>query len=257
MTLNMVQDLRTAFDRFTNEIRMAGSGLPGYHGVVSGSETALIVRGDFNNTSTTVTSTGSYTGGVFTVGSTEGLAVGQTVSLLQTYGVNAGAAALAKVTAVNATTGNITLNSSDLLPITSGAQMSNFGPGAIISVVERRTYAIETDANDKDRGAITRKVTYENTQSTGATVQSEEIIAQNVLTTDGDIGLRFVYLDAADNVLDFNPTTGLVDSTKVAKVKIELQARTAERDLQTHEYRTLRLTALIQVRGQYIPAVGF
>src|SRR5690349_12057755 len=55
-TLDMVQDLRTAFDRFTNEIRMAGGGLPGYHGVVSGTSASLIVRGDFNNATTIITS---------------------------------------------------------------------------------------------------------------------------------------------------------------------------------------------------------
>ena len=41
-TLDMAQDLRTAFDRFTDEVRMAGAGLPGYHGVVSGSINMLL-----------------------------------------------------------------------------------------------------------------------------------------------------------------------------------------------------------------------
>src|SRR5947209_1712848 len=63
VTLDMVQDLRTVFDRFTNELRMAGAGLPGYHGVVSGTATTLTVRGDFNNTQTTVMSTSAITGG--------------------------------------------------------------------------------------------------------------------------------------------------------------------------------------------------
>src|SRR5712692_9159045 len=58
VTLDMVQDIRTLFDRFTNEIRMAGAGLPGYHGVVDGSATTLIVRGDFTNIETIVTSSG-------------------------------------------------------------------------------------------------------------------------------------------------------------------------------------------------------
>jgi len=65
------------------------------------------------------------------------------------------------------------------------------------------------------------------------------------------------YLDSADNVLPFDAVTGLVDSTKVAKVQIDLQARTKNPDLQNGQYRTIKLTALVQVRGQYIPAVGF
>src|SRR3982751_1121356 len=55
-TLDMVQDLRTVFDRFTNEIRMAGAGLPGDRGVISGSARMLVVRGDYNNVSTIVSS---------------------------------------------------------------------------------------------------------------------------------------------------------------------------------------------------------
>src|ERR1051325_8915491 len=58
-TLDMVQDMRTVFDRFTNEIRMAGAGLPAPRGVIDGSSTTLIVRGDFNEIATTVTSVGS------------------------------------------------------------------------------------------------------------------------------------------------------------------------------------------------------
>src|SRR5436853_7506606 len=58
-TLDMVQDMRTVFDRFTNEIRMAGAGLPAPRGVIMGSTTTLIVRGDFNEVATIVTSTGS------------------------------------------------------------------------------------------------------------------------------------------------------------------------------------------------------
>src|SRR3954453_5318830 len=81
-TLDMAQDLRTAFDRFTDEVRMAGAGLPGYHGVVSGSVNTLIVRGDFNNTTTTITSLGANPGSIFSVGTTSGFAVDQTVSLL-------------------------------------------------------------------------------------------------------------------------------------------------------------------------------
>src|SRR5256885_15979253 len=56
VTLDMVQDLRTVFDRFTNEIRMAGAGLPGDRGVISGSTRTLVVRGDYSNISTIVSS---------------------------------------------------------------------------------------------------------------------------------------------------------------------------------------------------------
>src|ERR1041384_8140610 len=61
ITLDMVQDMRTVFDRFTNEIRMAGAGLPYQQGVIEGSATKLVVRGDFSETTTIVTSTGDVT----------------------------------------------------------------------------------------------------------------------------------------------------------------------------------------------------
>jgi len=258
-TLDMVQDLRTAFDRFTNEIRMAGAGLPGYHGVVSGTETTLIVRGDFSQVTTIVTSTSPISNGTFPVGTTSGFAIGQTVSLLQTDGTAAGASALAKIAAVNPTSSTITINVGDMLPITSGAQASNFGPGCLINVVERRTYGAITSG--ADMGAITRTVAYESTQSAGTTIQAQEIIARNVLTKDSNgndvVGLKFTYLNSADGILAVDPDTGFVDPTQVAKVQVTLQARTAGRDLHSGEYRTLNITALVQVRGQYIPAVGF
>src|ERR1043165_4500743 len=56
-TLDMVQDMRTVFDRFTNEIRMAGSGLPAPRGVILGTATSLVVRGDFSEKTTIITST--------------------------------------------------------------------------------------------------------------------------------------------------------------------------------------------------------
>src|SRR2546422_11032649 len=80
VTLDMVQDLRTAFDRFSNELRMAGAGLPGYHGMVTGSSTSLVVRGDFSNVEAMVISTSAISGGTLPVSTTNGFAVGQTVS---------------------------------------------------------------------------------------------------------------------------------------------------------------------------------
>src|SRR5258706_8094 len=104
VTLDMVQDMRTVFDRFTNEIRMAGSGLPAPRGVIEGSPTTLIVRGDFNNIATIITSLSAITvsGSTATlpVGTTSGFAAGQTISLINNL---TGVSALAKVTAVNAT----------------------------------------------------------------------------------------------------------------------------------------------------------
>ena len=86
VTLEMVQDLRTVFDRFTNEIRMAGAGLPYQQGVIEGSPTKLVVRGDFSERTTFITSTGSITitstAATFPVGTTSGFEAGQTVSLL-------------------------------------------------------------------------------------------------------------------------------------------------------------------------------
>src|SRR5437868_14288279 len=85
-TLDMVQDMRTVFDRFTNEIRMAGAGLPAPRGVIQGSTNSLIVRGDFSQLTTLITSTGAISmagsTATFPVGTTSGFAVGQTISLL-------------------------------------------------------------------------------------------------------------------------------------------------------------------------------
>jgi Tfp pilus assembly protein PilW len=256
-TLDMVQDTRTAFDRFTDEVRMAGAGLPGYRGVISGSQNSLVVRGDFNNLGTIVTSTSPISGGTFPVGSTAPFAVDQTVSLLSVEGATAGHAALAKITAIDANAKTLTVNVEDAWPLTAGAQIATFGAGTLINVIERRTYRAIADSNSADVGAITRQVVFESTQSTGATIQAEEIIARNVLTADGQIGLTFTYFDASDNELEFDETTGLVDQSRVAKVRINLDARSLDRDLQSKEYRVLRLSSLIQVRGQYIPAVGF
>ena len=257
-TLDMVQDTRTAFDRFTDEVRMAGAGLPGYRGVISGSQTSLVVRGDFSNTGSMVVSTGTISFGKFPVGSASGFAVGQTVSLLSVGGATAGHAALAKITAVDAvaTPNTITVNTADAWPLTAGAVLNDFGGGTMINVIERRTYKGITDSKSSDLGAITRTVTYESTLTSGTTIQAEEVICRNVLTENGGAGLRFTYYDASDNVLAFD-SDGLVDQSRVAKVRIDLQARTTNRDLQTGQYRILKLTSLIQVRGQYIPAVGF
>lgn len=266
-TLDMVQDLRTTFDRLTNEIRMAGAGLPGFQGVVSGTATQLIVRGDFSELTTFVRQNSG--GGVLTVGTTSGFSVGQTLSMLNVDGrapltgylagvsTPRGAAALTKITAVNPTAGTITVG--DLLPISAGATLDSFGPGSIINVVERRTYNVITSG--PNIGAVTRSAAYENAATPGAVIRAQEIIARNVIATDVNgkdvAGLRFSYLDAADQVLPIDPDTGLVDPNLVVKVAIDLEARTAQRDLVSNAFRTLRLSALIQVRGQYVPAVGF
>jgi hypothetical protein len=257
-TLDMVQDTRTAFDRFTDEVRMAGAGLPGYRGVISGSQTSLVVRGDFSNVGSIVTSTGTSSSGKFSVGSANGFAVGQTVSLLSVGGATAGHAALAKVTAVDsiATPNTITIDTADAWPLTAGAVVNGFGAGTMINVIERRTYQGITDSSSADLGAITRTVVYESTLTSGTAIQPTEIICRNVLTPEGATGLLFTYYDAADNVLAFD-SSGLVDQTRVAKVRIDLQVRGNNRDLQSGQYRILKLSSLIQVRGQYIPAVGF
>jgi hypothetical protein len=258
LTLELVQDMRTAFDRFTNEIRMAGSGLPAPRGVIQGSPTTLIVRGDFSNISTIITSVSAITvsgsTATFPVGTTNGFAAGQTISLINNL---TGVSALAKVTAVNATN---SVDKDDLFPIESGAQLSDdpaansFPPGAIINVIERRTYGIVTSGVDK--GAITRTVTYENTQSEGESIQPLEIIARNVLDENGNPGLNFTYYkpDGSNAGIDAD---GNVIPAEAVKVQINLQARSASRDVHSGRYRTLNYTALIQVRGQYVPRVGF
>ena len=259
VTLDMVQDMRTVFDRFTNEIRMAGSGLPAPRGVIEGSPTTLIVRGDFNNIATIITSVSPITvagsAATFPVGTTAGFAAGQTISLINNL---TGVSALAKITAVGTST--LTVNKDDLFPIESGAQLTDdpatnsFPAGAIINVIERRTYSIITDG--ADIGAITRTVIYENTQTAGTTIQSAAIIARNVLDENGNPGLTFTYFkpDGTSSGLDAD---GNVIPAEAVKVQINLQARSVNPDLQTGRYRTFAYTALVQVRGQYVPRVGF
>jgi Tfp pilus assembly protein PilW len=261
VTLDMVQDMRTVFDRFTNEIRMAGSGLPAPRGVIEGSPTTLVVRGDFNNIATIITSVSPITVSGITatipVGTTTGFASGQTISLINNL---TGVSALAKITGVDSTAKTLSVDKDDLFPIESGAQLTDdpatnsFPPGAIINVIERRTYSIVTSGADK--GAITRTVIYENTQSGGATIQSTEIIATNVLDEAGNPGLTFTYFkpDGTAAALDAD---GNVIPSEAVKVQINLQARSANLDLQTGRYRTFNYTALVQVRGQYVPRVGF
>jgi hypothetical protein len=261
MTLDLVQDMRTVFDRFTNEIRMAGSGLPAPRGVIEGSPTTLVVRGDFNNVATIITSVSPITvaGSIatFPVGTTGGFFAGQTISLINNL---TGVSALAKITAVNSTNKTISVDKDDLFPIESGAQLTDdpatnsFPPGAIINVIERRTYSIITSGADK--GAITRTVNYENTQSEGTPIQATEIIAKNVLDEDGNPGLNFTYYrpDGTTAGLDAD---GNVIPSEAVKVQISLKARSANRDLHSGQYRTFNYTALVQVRGQYVPRVGF
>ena len=265
VTLDMVQDMRTVFDRFTNEIRMAGAGLPAPRGVIEGTPTTLIVRGDFNNIATIITSLSPITvagaDATFPVGTTANFAAGQTISLINNL---TGVSALAKITAVDSTAKTITVDKDDLFPIESGAQLTDdpatnsFPAGAIINVIERRTYSIITAGDDI--GAITRTVMYENYgidgTPAGTTIHSEEIIARNVRKENGDPGLTFTYYkpDGTSAGLDAD---GNVIPSEAVKVQIDLQARSANRDLQSGNYRTFTYTALVQVRGQYVPRVGF
>ncbi|HKG23826.1 MAG TPA: prepilin-type N-terminal cleavage/methylation domain-containing protein [Blastocatellia bacterium] len=255
-TLDMVQDMRTVFDRFTNEIRMAGAGLPYQTGVIDGSDTTLVVRGDFTEIATIVPSTGSITIAgstvTFPVGTTKGFKAGQTISLLDNI---KGWAVLVKVTAVNDLTKEISVDTSDLYPLSSGATITDFSAGTIINVIERRTYTIKTEGDDI--GAITRTVAYENTATeAGETIQAEEVIARNVLDEKGDPGLTFTYLQANGDPAGLDEDGELLKS-EIRKVQIGLKARSAKRDLQTGKYRTFNYTALVQIRSQYAPGVGY
>jgi Tfp pilus assembly protein PilW len=254
VTLDMVQDLRTVFDRFTNEIRMAGAGLPAPRGVIEGSTTSLVVRGDFNEIATIVTSIApisiSGSTATFPVGTTTGFKVGQTVSLLNN---KSGWAVLVKITAVDNANNTISVDSSDLLALNAGATINDFFAGTIVNVIERRTYSIITEGLNK--GAITRTVTYEDTTTPGEAIQAQEIIARNVLDENGDPGLTFSYFQADGTTARNADGTLNPDVTK--KVQIQLRARSANLDLQTRAYRTFSYMALVQVRGQYAPGVGF
>jgi Tfp pilus assembly protein PilW len=256
VTLDMVQDLRTVFDRFTNEIRMAGAGLPYQQGVIEGSATKLVVRGDFSEVTTIITSTGNITlsssAATFPVGTTIGFATGQTISLLNN---TTGHSVLAKITAVNETNKTLTIDVDDLLPISSGTTVDEFSAGAIINVIERRTYNIITTGTNK--GCITRTVTYENTTTAGTVVQPEEIIARNVLNEAGNVGLTFTYLKGNGDPAGYDADTGELNSDLVRKVQINLQARSNNLDVTTQKYRTFSYNALVQIRGQYAPGVGY
>ncbi len=258
VTLDLVQDMRTVFDRFTNEIRMAGAGLPAPRGVIEGTDTKLIVRGDFNNIATIITSdspiTISGSTATFSVGTTNGFASEQTVSLLNNL---TGMAALVKIKAVNVTNKTISVNKDDLFPLLSGATITNdsttsFPAGTIINVIERRTYKIITEG--ANIGAITRTVAYEDTMTAGNVVQSEEIIARNVLDENGNPGLNFTYFTDTGALAVYED--GTINPSETVKVQIKLQARSAHPDLQTGKYRTFSYTSLVQVRGQYVPSVG-
>ncbi len=254
-TLDMVQDMRTVFDRFTNEIRMAGAGLPYQQGVIEGSATKLVVRGDFNEITTIITSTGDITitetTATFPVGTTTGFAAGQTISLLNN---TSGHSILAKITAIDATNKTITLDVSDSSPISAGVTIDEFSAGAIINVIERRTYSIITTGSNK--GCITRTITYENTVTPGGVIQAEEIIAKNVLDANDNVGLTFTYLKGNGDPAGYDEA-GELNSDQVRKVQISLQARSANPDIQTGRYRTFSYNALVQIRGQYAPGVGY
>jgi prepilin-type N-terminal cleavage/methylation domain-containing protein len=256
VTLEMVQDMRTVFDRFTNEIRMAGAGLPYQQGVIEGSATQLVVRGDFSELTTIVTSTGSISisssTATFPVGTTSGFAAGQTISLLNNA---TGHTVLAKITSVDDNNKTLTLDVADLSPISSGTTIDEFSAGAIINVIERRTYRIITTGSNK--GCITRTVTYEDTLTPGKVIQAEEIIARNVLTEDDTPGLTFTYLKGNGDPAGYSPDTGELNSDLVRKVQINLRARSATQDLTTKKYRTFAYNALVQIRGQYAPGVGY
>jgi Tfp pilus assembly protein PilW len=257
-TLNMVQDERVVFDRLTNEIRLAGAGLPAYHAIISGNANTLVVRGDFKNTSTIIASPppglSSNDPAIFAVGDVSGFAVGQTLALHNTSGQTAGSSGLATVSAIDPTNHKISVDSSSFLSLTSGAKLSDYTPGSIVNVIERRTYSIITAGIGK--GSVTRTVAYENTKNTGQLIQPKETLVTNLLDGDGNIGLRFAYYKA-DGALAEMDASGNVVAGQVARVQVSLNARTSHRDVVTGKYRTFNVTSHIQVRGQYGSSAGF
>jgi len=71
----------------------------------------------------------------------------------------------------------------------------------------------------------------------------------------GNLGLTFTYYQA-DGTSALN-ADGSLNPDVTKKVQIQLKARSANPDLESGKYRTFTYTALVQVRGQYAPGVGF
>jgi hypothetical protein len=256
-TLNMVQDERTVFDRLTSEIRLAGAGLPAYQAIISGNASTLVVRGDFSNISAIICSPppgiSTVDPSTFPVGSVSGFTAGQTIALHTSEGRTAGAAGLATVSAINTTSNKISVDTSSFLPLTSGARLSDFGPGCLIHVIERRTYRIITAGIAK--GSVTRTATYENTQNAGQLIQPKETLATSLLDTDGNTGLSFTYYKADGSPAEMD-ANGNVVAGQVARVQVSLNARTSNRDVVTGKFRNFNMTSLIQIRGQSVSTAG-
>lgn len=224
---DMTQNARVAFDTITQDLRLAGSGLPRQYAIVAASATSLTVRGNFSSTST-IAGTVDATTGVLVVGSTKGFSAGQTVSLTDK---GSGAIVLTTLSAVGATTLTVSTSATSLTP---GTALESCGPGTAIEPIERVTYRL-------DNGAISRISAPELAPSSVKT----DTISESALDSDTSTGLKFRYYDGAG--LEMTDLSVLSD---IASIEMDLKHRTLDKDGDSRKYRVLRLKLHVRPRNQ-------
>lgn len=230
--LDSVQDLRGAFEMLTQEVMLAGTGQVSDFGIVAGTQTSLTVRGNFDSVSS-IALTLDSTSGTIVLGSADGFAQGQTVALSDP---NGGKAVWTTVNSVSSATKTIVV-STNATSITSGATLSDFGPGTLVDLIERIQYTID------NTGTLTRTISSELNTSSATTTT----LAENVLDAQGNVGITFAYSDSLGAAVA-TPITS-TNAASVALVTIGLKVRTKDLDSQTHSYRNYALTTYVRPRS--------
>lgn len=230
--LDSVQDMRGAFDMLTQEITFAGTGQVSDYGIVGGTANSLTLRGNFESISSIALTLDSASGTIV-LGSATNFAAGQTVALSSN---DSGKALWTTVSSVAPATKTIIVSTSTT-PITSGAQLSDFGPGTMVDVIDRVQYTID------DAGTLKRTVSAELDVAHGTTTT----LAENVLDADDNPALTFEY-SAADGTTIPSPITA-ANASSVALVKIGLNVRTKDKDSRTNSYRNYTLSTYARPRS--------